>query len=97
MPFRKRDGKHYFEKKEVLSKKHLPKVNEAQYLALCPLCAAKYEEFVKKEGDSMTNLQESIVNAASCEVPIVLGEETTSIRFVEAHLLDLQTILDDMG
>ena len=47
MPFRKRDGAHYFEKKEVLSIKFLPKEHEAQYLALCPLCAAKYDEFVK--------------------------------------------------
>jgi hypothetical protein len=43
MPFRKRDGVRYFEKKELLSRKYLPKEREAQYLALCPLCTAKYE------------------------------------------------------
>jgi hypothetical protein len=45
----------------------------------------------------MTGVKEAIVNAVSCEIPVSLGSETTSIRFVEAHLLDLQTILDEMG
>jgi hypothetical protein len=54
MPFRKRDGAHYFEKKEVLSSKYLPKEHEAQYLALCPLCAAKYDEFVKTDDEVMS-------------------------------------------
>lgn len=97
MPFRKRDGAHYFEKKEVLSKKYLPKEHEAQYLALCPLCAAKYEEFVKTDNEVMEALKESIINAESSEIPISFGEEKTSIRFVDAHFQDIQSILRQMG
>lgn len=94
MPFRKRDGTHYFEKKEVLSKKYLPKEHEAQYLALCPLCAAKYDEFVKTEDEVMAELREEIISAEDCEIPISLGDEQTNIRFVETHLHDLKVIMD---
>jgi hypothetical protein len=96
MPFRKRDGTHYFEKKEVLSRKYLTKEHEAQYLALCPLCAAKYEEFVKTEDAVMGKLKEVIVSTENCEVPISLGDHITSIRFVETHYHDLKTIIDAM-
>lgn len=94
MPFRKRDGTHYFEKQEVLSKDYLPKEYEAQYLALCPLCAAKYQEFVKTVPETMAALKGKIINAASIDIPISFGDEQTSIRFVETHLRDLQTILN---
>ncbi|MCY4047635.1 MAG: hypothetical protein OXF42_05990, partial [Candidatus Dadabacteria bacterium] len=95
MPFRKRNGEHYFEKKEALSRDHLLKEHEAQYLALCPLCAAKYEEFVKTDDNVMAELKEAIVNAEDCEVPISLGNQKTSIRFVEAHYHDLKVIIAD--
>ena len=96
MPFRKRDGAHYFEKKEVLSGEYLPKEHEAQYLALCPLCAAKYEEFVKKDVNVMAKLKEAIINTEDCEIPISLGDEKTSIRFVETHYHDLKTIIESV-
>jgi len=89
------DGAHYFEKKEALSKKYLPKEHEAQYLALCPLCAAKYDEFVKTDDEVMAELREEIVSAEDYEIPISLGDEKTSIRFVETHLHDLKVIMDE--
>jgi hypothetical protein len=95
MPFRKRDGTHYFEKKEVLSRKFLPKENEAQYLALCPICAAKYEEFIRSDDNVMSKLKEAIVSAENYEVPISFGNEKTSIRFVETHYHDLRAIIDN--
>lgn len=94
MPFRKRDGAHYFEKKEVLSRNYLPKEHEAQYLALCPLCAAKYNEFVTTDDKVMAELREEIVGTENCEIPISFGDEKTSIRFVETHFFDLKTILE---
>lgn len=97
MPFRKRDGTYYFEKKEILTRKYLPKEHEAQHLALCPLCAAKYDEFVKKDDEAMRVLKEKIFNAVNGEIPITLDDEKTSIRFVESHLLDLTTILEELN
>lgn len=97
MPFRKRDGAHYFEKKEVLSKKYLPKEHEAQYLALCPLCAAMYEEFVKSDDDAMADLKNKLVSTVDCDIPITLGDQETSIRFVETHHHDLKVIIEGGG
>jgi len=91
--FRKRNGEHHFEKKEVLTSKFLPKKLVAQYLALCPLCAAKYDEFIKTDDDVMAGLKVAIVSVEDCEIPISLGEEKTSIRFVETHYQDLKTII----
>lgn len=93
MPFRKRDGNYYFEKKEVLSKRYLPKEHEAQYLALCPVCAAKYDEFVKTDDEAMAKLREKITSSEDCGVPILFGNEQTSIRFVETHYHDLKAII----
>ncbi|MHB9068757.1 MAG: sacsin N-terminal ATP-binding-like domain-containing protein [Sedimentisphaerales bacterium] len=95
MPFRKRNGDHYFEKKEVLSKRYLPKEHEAQYLALCPLCAAMYEEYVKNDEDAMADLKDKLVSADDCDVPLTLGDVETSIRFVETHYHDLKVIIEE--
>jgi hypothetical protein len=92
MPFRKRDKKHYFEAIAVLSSSHFPKELEAQYLALCPLCAAKYTEFVIRVPDVMAKLKQTIIDSETCEIPIFLDEET-SIRFVETHYFDLKNII----
>jgi len=48
MPFKKRNGEYYFEAVELLSKDDFPKEHHSQFIALCPLCSAKYKEFIKK-------------------------------------------------
>ena len=45
----------------------------------------------------MTTLRDRIVSSDLCEIPISLGDEQTSIRFVETHLHDLKNILEEMG
>ena len=94
MPFKKRNGQYYFEAVEVLSKKYLPKEHESQYLALCPLCAAMYKEFVKNDEGAMESLKNALINSENGEVPLQLGELDTSIRFVESHFLDIKTIIE---
>ena len=93
MPFRKRDGEYYFEAVEALSKDYFSKEHEAQFLALCPLCAAMYKEFVKCDEVAMKDLQHAMKNSDEPEVSLNLGEVKTSIRFVESHQHDIQTIL----
>ncbi|MEA3544389.1 MAG: hypothetical protein U9R69_04105, partial [Thermodesulfobacteriota bacterium] len=96
MPFKKRNGEYYFEKKEVLSKKYLPKEHAAQYLALCPLCAAMYKEFVENDENAMADLKMELSDADDCDVPLKFGERETNIRFVEAHFRDLKVILENL-
>ena len=93
MPFRKRNGEYYFEAVEALSREYFIKESEAQYLALCPVCAAMYDEFIKKDEDSLAAFVNALSIAKTPEVDLVLGELMTTIRFVDSHFLDIKTIL----
>jgi hypothetical protein len=93
MPFKKRNGKYYFEAIEALSGDYFSKEHEAQYLALCPLCAAMYKEFVKHDEGAMESLKNALINSEEPEVPLQLGELNTSLKFVGTHFLDIKTIL----
>ena len=98
MPFKKRDGKYYFEAVEVLPGKFLSKENEPQYLALCPLCAAMYQYFVKSDDKALTEVCQALTKmekeSDSLEVPLTFGESSASVRFVQTHVIDLQAILN---
>ncbi len=96
MPFKKRNGEYYFEAVEALSKHHFPLEHEAQFLALCPLCAAMYKEFIKNDEEAMKDLKITILNMDQIEIPLRLGEIDTTIRFVETHYHDVKTILEEM-
>ena len=80
MPFRKRDGEHYFEAVEALSLEYFGKEQDAQFLALCPLCAAMYQEFVKCDEEQAAKLHHVLQNTEEFEVPVKLGEWKTSVR-----------------
>jgi len=95
MPFRKRDGEHYFEAVEALSRDYFTKEHEAQFLALCPLCAAMYKEFVRQDEGAMVDLKNALMHTDDFEVPLHLGELDTSIRFVETHYHDIKTIIEE--
>ena len=102
MPFKMRDGGYYVEKREVLSRDYLPKEHASQFLSLCPLCAAKYKHFVidDPEGEAMEKLRRALVDADNTEidgleVPLEFGEESTTVRFVQRHVIDLKAILGE--
>ncbi len=97
MPFRKRDGQYYFEAVEAFSQDQLPLEHEAQFLALCPLCAAMYKELGKKDEAVMADLRKALLNMDSLEAPLRLGDLETTIQFVETHLCDIKTILEEIG
>lgn len=98
MPFRLRDsGEYYFEAVQIADGtfKH---EDHTVYLALCPLCAAKYQQLLKRDIDSQEHFINAISSAENAEnaIPINLGgEENGSIKFVGIHLCDLQTILKE--
>ena len=93
MPFKNREGKPYFEAVEALTNEHFTREHEAQFLALCPECAARYQEFVKRVPEAVENLKNELMNADDFEVHLQLGELKTSIRFSKRHWHDIQTIL----
>ncbi|NLI08235.1 MAG: hypothetical protein GX457_14260 [Thermotogaceae bacterium] len=97
MPFKKLDGEYYFEAVEAFTKDIFPKEHEAQFLALCPLCAAMYKELSKKDEAVMADLRKALLNMDSLEAPLRLGDLETTIQFVETHLCDIKTILEEIG
>ena len=97
MPFKKLDGEYYFEAVEAFTKDIFPKEHEAQFLALCPLCAAMYKELGKKDEAVMADLRKALLNMDSLEAPLRLGDLETTIQFVETHLCDIKTILEEIG
>lgn len=68
-----------------------------QFLALCPLCAAMYNEFMKHDEGAMESLKNTLMSSEDVEVPVQLGELDTSIRFVGSHRRDIRTILQEIG
>lgn len=96
MPFRKRDGDPYFEAVEALNKDLFKKEHESQFLALCPVCAARYKEFVKKDNGQMELLRRSLMEDHNMEIALDLGDLCTTVKFVETHFLDIQTVLRRM-
>ena len=93
MPFRRRDGQYYFESVQLfddLAGEHAP-----THLALCPLCAAKYKEFVKRDSENAPIVRASISSSEHLVMHVVLGQDVGSIRFVEKHLLDVQGVLEE--
>lgn len=98
MPFKKLDGEYYFEAVEAFSRDIFPKEHDAQFLALCPLCAAMYKELLKKNEGALKELKMELLNMEESEfyeVPISLGELKASIRFVETHFVDIKAILEE--
>ena len=101
MPFKKHTGEYYYEAVEVLSNKYLTRENIEQYLALCPECSARYNEFVLHDDKTMEELKNKLINGSKLEIN--LGTKTReqneafvkNIRFNAGHLLDLQTILKE--
>jgi hypothetical protein len=91
MPFKKRDGQYYFEAVESLDT--LPLEHHSLFLALCPLCAAKYKEFVKVDAEALERFQTALKAATQPTIPVSFGGEEASVTFVDSHFLDFQTIL----
>lgn len=95
MPFRKRNGEYYFERVKVSDVVPVERVE--LYLALCPLCAAMYRELVKKDPTEHSKSLGMVRAATECDIPLTLGASRASLRFVETHLADLKTVLQEIG
>ena len=94
MPFKKRNGEYYFEAVELFPKDYVDIEHEALYIALCPLCAAKYKEFVKREHEQCDEVIALIKEGGSPRIPILLGEVKEELRFKPKHYNDLKVVLE---
>ncbi|MBO4643573.1 MAG: hypothetical protein J5716_03070, partial [Alphaproteobacteria bacterium] len=98
MPFKKRDNSPYFEAIEIFTE--LSREDKIQYIALCPNCAAEFDEWVRKNknDDISKRIKNAILNTSyqgedAVEIPFTIHSEQKTLRFTGKHFLDLQTIL----
>ena len=88
MPFKRDDGAYYFEAIECV--KGLNRELPQNYIALCPVCAAKFRHAI---GTSPTELKQGILETKDSEVQVILAREQHAILFTRTHLLDLRAAL----
>lgn len=94
MPFRKRNNdEDYFEAVEALGKGYFFKEHEAQYLALCPECAAEYKEYVKKDPKARETFHNALKNSDNPQIHLESHGRTIRIWFEDKHWQDLKTVL----
>ncbi len=94
LPFKKRDGEYYFE--AVQFSDDIEKEHAEIHLALCPVCAARYKEFIKPDPSAVASLKSEIRKTDSLEVGVTLDIQS-SIRFVKDHVQDLKVILEALA
>ena len=94
MPFKKRNSdEDYFEAVEALGKGYFFKEHEAQYLALCPECAAEYKEYVKKDPKAREIFHDALKHSDSPQIHLESHGRTIRIWFQDKHWQDLKTVL----
>ncbi|MDD4028941.1 MAG: ATP-binding protein [Caldisericia bacterium] len=92
MPFKTSPDEYYFEAVQV--EDNLKKTHESLFLALCPLCAAKYRELLKRDETLLLQVIKAIQYSPEETIPMVLKNgERSSLRFTEKHLIDIQEVL----
>ena len=95
MPFKKRNGEYYFEAVEMLTKELISKESESLYLALCPVCAAKYKEYIKQDNHKVQALIKQVRSSERDEIAIETDRAET-LRFNPPHYLDIKTIVNEL-
>ena len=94
MPFKKRNSdEDYFDAVEALGKGYFFKEHEAQYLALCPECAAEYTEYVKRDPKARETFYDALKNSDSPQIHLESHGRTIRIWFKDKHWQDLKTVL----
>lgn len=97
--FKKKNGEYYFECIEILDSNHLTIEEEAQHIALCPLCSAKYREYIKNDKQASLDLSKFLSDSGKMEsdnyiIPLNFGAERASLKFVEIHYNDIFDVLE---
>ncbi len=88
----------YFEKVEfVRDRKQLHRQN---YLALCPLCAAKYKYVRQPDDERLLSALADLevpAGAGTVSLAITLNGKSIELKFTGKHAVDLKAVLDAAG
>ena len=97
LPFKKKDGQYYFETTQIFNK--MKKEDKHQYLALCPNCAAEYDEWVRKDDKKAEYIRNRIAERKhingekSVELNFSIHNELHTLYFNGKHYLALRTVV----
>lgn len=97
MPFKLRNSSEYYFEAVQIADQVFKREDHTIHLALCPLCAAKYRELLKRDNAALEKFLDSIACTETPEhaIPLDLGSaENGSVKFVETHLCDFQAVLE---
>lgn len=94
MPFRLPNNDYYFDAVQISDQ--FAKEEASVYLALCPICAAKYKVLVKTDPGRVETFVQRILQTDDLTVPAESLNGTFTIRFVEKHLHDLKAALPEI-
>ncbi len=89
MPFKLPGGDYYFEAVECVGE--LSQEHPENFLALCPICSAKYRFARKESNDAVCK---RVLSSKRLEISLTLAGQASTIRFVEVYLEDLRTVLE---
>ena len=89
MPFKLDTGIPYFEAVQLVE--NSGKEFDKNYIALCPICAAKF----KYTNPDRDELKTRILETEELIIHLILAKEEMHIRFVETHLLDIKAQLSN--
>ena len=97
LPFKKRNNEYYFEATQMFNK--MPKEDKHQFLALCPNCAAEYDEWVRKDANTADTLLNNIAERKyingekNVTIKFSIHNEIRSLLFTGTHYFDLRNII----
>ena len=97
LPFKKKDGQYYFETTQIFN--NMSKEDKHQYLALCPNCAAEYDEWVKKDEKTSEMLKNKIAERKymkgekSVSMDFYIHDGLKTLYFTGKHYLDMRTVV----
>ena len=94
MPFKRPNGKDYFEVTELFSKEMIERESKFNRIALCPTCAARYQVYMRNKADKKKDLLKQIINSQTEQTEFNLTlDKNMSLHFDKRHLAELKGIL----
>lgn len=94
MPFKDKSDNDYFVTRQLFSSKIFEKELDENYVALCPVCDAKYKVYMSQDDEKQQDLKQAIVdsNAEKTDFDITLDYDY-QLHFDKQHIISLYSCL----
>lgn len=94
MPFKDKSDNDYFVARQLFSSKIFEKEMDENYIALCPVCDAKFKVYMAQDEEKQKELKQVVIEAKAEQMvyDIPLDEDYT-INFNKQHIISLYSCL----